>query len=1102
KIAENKYKGGMHPVVYGYYPAPFDSYKDYVTTRALSARYPALLQKLDRIEEARAETATPPVPYDAPIFCDASKRAQAQAFADALGKQGFTAFVTEEKSADVALLRGAGAAYAFFGDSKSAQEWLLGGAARDFVWLENGSGVAKRPVKIVCDEPLPALIVSGYADCAQFVPEISAGAEARRLRAVRGGGLRLSLPLRKVTPLCLKERAAYGETEEAGAQAAWKAFLAQARASDGAAFAADPRAEAFTPEALGYACEALDYAGSYERAKPYIDALVNAAMRCIDRKAAPFALRALDVAFTFDPSDFYAQKLLDRLHAACGFMRSADCFAVCKKVLDKLSPACGETQLGYALRVIDDALRFGEWECADDCIEGTADKFPAERALYLRKLLCENRVPDMPALQAVAYPRFTENFAYYLALSKEGEREKILRNAFDALVRAAQKSGFAAREEAIDGLLALGQVRGVFERDVFCGDDYRAAGDIALAEKAFDAAQSYYTGATVRASGDPLAWWGLLLATRKCENDRALIADERPVESDDGLYAHAFSAAYGRDERFLRRIERVKEEQSNARRKDGHVFIRADFIVRGGTLVRYTGRGTARVYVEGGITAIGDGAFRGTDAQSVSAAASVVEIGDGAFAYSDVRNITFAGDIKRMGANPFAGCEALQTVAAAGNVRVQDGCVYCGARLVAFVPQMHDGGEIRAAANTATVGAQAFYKVRGARIDLGSAACEPCALYGCEGTHCRMRPSRVRAATGEGALGASVLAGERIAASGKTRWSGLYGDGGNNMAAEGDAIGDGKVQIAKIADCPKPSGGILVKNDTAICCADDTMYALSLSDGACARFLLDDASAGTGVLWNEYVIQPVGQNETTLCYIDPRGKTQFRVPLSMRLTRPLCLCGDDVLCIGGDRIAAVHLPTGKVCERIADERIASVPCATENGWVIAGEQNVYALDRRLQGGAVHALAGGNYAVGQGKICRGRIVAYNGSAYWFERNTANVCLGIYNGTQVGLQPVPRRIADILQTQPVFYNGTLYAGGNRAVITAPVLSATATWNFTAAQPVAGKYAELAVIGGVCYLNLMEGEYGRLRLRALADGKAILTDMENGGIYAARV
>ena len=1102
KIAENKGKGGVRPVVYGYYPAPFSSDEEYIAARTACARNPALLQKLDRIEEQRAKTVTPPVPYDAVVFCDGGKRAQAQEFADALAKQGFTAYLTQEKTADVALLRAAGAAYAFFTRGKEAQELLLGGAARDFVWLENGSGAIRKPLRIVCDEPLPEIVVSGYSDCAQFVPEIAAGAEARRLRAVRSGSLRLSLPLRKATPLLLKERAAFGGRGDGGAQAAWESFLAQAERQSDAAFAADPPLNAFAPETLAFACEAIDRAGSYERAKPYIDALVNAAMRCIDRKAAPSALRALDVAFTFDPSDPYAQKLLDRLHAAHGSLRPADWFALCKKTLDKLSPDGGKAQLGVALRVIDDALRAGEWESADDCIDGTADRFPAERELYLRKLLCENRVADMPALCAVAYPRFTENFAYYLALSPSGAREKTLRDTFYALIAAAQTSGFAARAEAIDGMLALGQVRGVFASDVFGGDDYRAAGDIALAEKQFEAAQAYYTGATVRARDDCRAWWGLLSATRKCENDRRLIACEHPVEDDDGLFARAHAAAYERDETFLRRIERVKEEQKAAERKDGHVFIRSDFEVRGGTLVRYTGRDTERVYVAGGITAIGDGAFRGADAKSILAGAGVAEVGDGAFAYARVQSITFAGGVRRMGSNPFLGCDRLQTVEAAGNVRVRGGCVYCGTRLVAFLPQLHDGGEIRAATDTTTVGAQAFYGLRDARVDLCSAACEPCALYGCEGTHCRMRPARVRAATGEGALGESVLAGDRIAAGDAERWSALYGDGGNNMATEKSAAGGGEAQIAKIADCPVLRGGILVKNRTAICCAGETMYALSLTGGESARFSLGDESAGTGVLWNEYVIQPVGQSETTLCYIDPRGKTQFRVPLSMRLTRPLCRSGDDLLCVGGDRAIAVCLPTGEVRERVLDERITSVPCATENAWVLAGERNVYALDRRLQGGAVHALSGGNYALEQGKICRGRIVAYNGSAYWFERNAANVCLGIYNGAQVVLQPVPRRIADILQTQPVFYNGTLYAGGNRAVIVAPVLPATAAWNFSVGEAIGRKYAELAVIGGACYVNFMDGAYKNLRLRALADGKAILTDIGNGGIYAAGV
>ena len=90
---------------------------------------------------------------------------------------------------------------------------------------------------------------------------------------------------------------------------------------------------------------------------------------------------------------------------------------------------------------------------------------------------------------------------------------------------------------------------------------------------------------------------------------------------------------------------------------------------------------------------------------------------------------------------------------------------------------------------------------------------------------------------------------------------------------------------------------------------------------------------------------------------------------------------------------------------------------------------------------------------------------------------------------------------MQTQPVFYRGMFYGGAGKAVISARTES-EGDWNFCVCAAVNGKYAELAVVGGVPYVNGMEGQNGKLRLRAAAEGKILLTHLENGGVYVARI
>ncbi len=1128
KIAENKQGGQTRPVVLGYYPASFEQNEDYRQVRRLCESNASLLTKLDRIEQARAQSTGSEPPVDVLVFCDGGGKEGAQRFADAVSACGRKALVCEQ-TPSLAVLRAAQAAYGFFDDLQEIER-LLCGNARYFPLLENARTEltgAKRPIKIECSFAVPDALKGGAATFA----DISAAAEVRRLHALLGGRTAVpSLPLRFLSAPVTKRRAstahaatdvtrlqrllyngdfagALRETERAAdgtASAAvfWCGFLACARARDDSALVASPNENAFTAEALGYASEALYRCADHAAAQPYLRVLTDTALRCIDRGFLAFAARAVDTAFCYDYADDYADKLLARLHAAHGGLPAAEAFALGKKIIDKLSAEQDASRLRFALQLTDDALRAGEWALADDCIESLLDRFGTEKELYLRKWLISNRVCDTAALRAVPYPRLGENFAFCLAVLPPESRATLLKDTFNGVCRAAAADGFAPREAALGEALALGRALSLFAAPVFGATDYCAVGDLALREKDFESAAAYFAGA-LRCDGRSYrAHWGALCAALQCENDRRLEECATPIDRAGDCFENAYTTALGRDEAFIARIEGVRARQRETVRKDGHVFRPSDFVIDNGCVRKYTGEGTPNVFVSG-VTAIGDGAFRGADAVSVLVDEGVTAIGDGAFAYSALRSLRLPDSVVRLGANPFVGCDDLVSLTAAGKIRVENGGVYRGDRLAAFVPSLAQSDAFAALRSTSSVADRAFYGVHGGSIDLGNAALDPCALYACEGVAIKAARGAAAARTGESVTGCDRIENGKIVSAGKARWASLYGNGGNNMAADGNVLRDGNVRVEKIADTPRLQSGILCKNDRLIYAHENALYVVPAAGGRAERLAAVGECTGTGVLWNEYIVQPVEtQTGAALCFVAPNGKTEYTVSLPERLTRPLCLSGDTLLCVSDRLVTAVHLPTGKTRGRVMPARVTSVPCAAGNGFVLADEQHVYALDTRLQGEAVHALTGGNYAQGQGKICRNRIVGYKGTAYWVERTDANVCIGMYNGVMAGKAAVPRRIADFLQTQPVLYGDTLYAGGNTHVITARISSVSGEWTFGIGDEVGGKYAELAVIGGACYINAMEGAYGRLRLRAVADGKAIVTDIDSGGIYAARI
>ena len=1130
KIEEGKTARGVFPTVYGYYPAPFSQDADYAALREMCAPLPALRKKLDAIENAR-RVSTEPRDYNVLVaFCE-RQRAEAEEFSDTLEAHGFRVYRVASGAVDTASLRAANAAYAFLSDATELPHFAEE-IGRKYLYLENAQterdGLGKKPMKTVCRFVVSDMIASGVRDVLEIVPQLSLAAELRRLRLVLHAG---QSPAGVVPPLASAPVVLRGKRRDAVIAAAIKneaadlervrrsvaagdfagalrlsdkmerngcgngaLYLYAAFAETGAANAAEFTEKAaqngLTEAAVRDLDTALYRAGSTAEAQQTTELLVNAAKRAIDRKKPKHALQALQTAFRYDPADPYAASVLDRLHAAKNGIPFADYFALHNAVAERTETSDAAV-LAFSLRAADDALSCGEYGCAADFIDALIDRFPAERGLYARAVCAANRVPDLKSAYATAYPRLKEPFVYYLAARSRVEAQATLREAF-AVLCASTENGFDAREAAIDEVLALGSVGTLTGTDPFFASDYCAAGEAALQGENYEAAHAYFAGAVTRDPGCYAGYWGALKAAARCSSDKRLEECETPLDEIGGLYDKAYRAAYGRDDAFLARIEDVRTRRNTVERQSGHVYRKEDFTIKNGVVVRYSGRGTENVYVAGGATAIGPGAFRGADAQSVILADTVTSIGSGAFAYAEIRHITLPERLTHMGANPFCGCAQLKSVTASGRVRVQDGCLCIDKRLVAYLPQLRTNrGALRPEADT--VGAKAFYGVaEPLTVRFGFATAEPCAFYDCAALKTEGNVQQAAPALfGEGSF---VSAGER--------WPSLYGGGDNNMAADGDAIGDGREDVRKLIDTRGPiTGGILYKNGRAICAEGNALYAAPVAGGADKRAILPAPAASTGVLWREYVLQPAEKDGCTLFWIDEQGNAEFSVRLGRRPTRPLCLSGDTLLCCCADNVYTVDLCKGTVNESCAPERITSVPCAWQDGFLAAGEKSVYAVSAAGACRAVCELSDTEYAAGQGKICRGRIVSYGGAAYWIERDAKNVYLRRYDGRSATRLPFPRSIVDFMQTQPVFYRGMFYGGAGKAVISARTES-EGDWNFCVCAAVNGKYAELAVVGGVPYVNGMEGQNGKLRLRAAAEGKILLTHLENGGVYVARI
>ncbi len=1160
KIEENKQKNSISPVVYSFRPESFESDDGFKYLRQKCASDRALLQKLDKIEAARAATLQPKNEYDVIVISDGASSEKCGEFVSILAERGVRVLrLTDVSDVEIAVLRCAEAAYAFASSLDFVDKLSSSGIARRYALLENArmhkTGVGKKPMKIVCPLEVPDLLVGGIRDVVEIVQELNIAAEVRRLNSVlkkQGGtGAQLSRESRERVAVApakerirtqvaeIKNEAAdldrikrsldNGAFDDALRQAEkmqkngcqsgklfWYSYLAQAKTRNLSEYINNADESAFTDSALGLCDKALYLCATPEEASPYVKALTGAAMRLIDRKKPTLATRALDAAFTYDSADGYADEILVRLNAAKGSIAPAEWFSLQRKVLERMNGTSPEFILKNTCNAIDYALSLGEYGRADDMLEGILDYFPSESSLYARKICCNNKIKSVDEIFKIDYPRLGDSFACYVAAQK-GNAGSVLKNAFSQFMKKASAEGFDKYASAIDEVLTLGQMPELCGGTVFALDDMCKVGELALKSGNFDFASAYFMDAISRDKTCYKAYWGALKAELKCRSDKQLEECETPIDGEgaSNYYSNAYRTAYDRgDTAFVDTIERVRRRQSDTKKKDGHVFRKDDFIMENGNIVRYVGSGTERVFVSGGAYRIGANAFRGSDCKSIIVDGGITSIGDCAFAFSDIERISLPQSVTDVGVNPFCGCDKLKNVYSSGKLETSGGGVYFGGRLVAFVPSMQPGNTVaEIKSGVSVIGEKAFYKPKGiTEIKLGGADefCN-CAFYGCEGiTLSGYVPQNRTALTGEGFFGDGEVSRGKIENNNKERWESLYGGCDNNMAADGEILGDKKVRYQKLFDTAgKVTSGILVKNGRALYTAGNALFVASLADAfegrqiTPVRVQLAFPTSGTGALWNEYLIQPTERDRCSLEYVSPQGKSDFAVRIGDPLTRPMCLMGDYLLCISGSTVISVDLRRGKIIgKRALDEKITSVPCGLDGKFIVAGERYLYSLTPELVGGAVHTLKGVTYSQGTGKILRNRIVSYNGVAYWIERNDSNILLCAYDGKTAFVKPMSRSVVDFMQTQPIFYDGNFYGGETKSVVTAKAESLEKDWSFKFLAPLGDKYLELAVIGGMPYINPMTGETANLRLRSIYKGRALLVDIANGGIYAGRI
>lgn len=97
--------------------------------------------------------------------------------------------------------------------------------------------------------------------------------------------------------------------------------------------------------------------------------------------------------------------------------------------------------------------------------------------------------------------------------------------------------------------------------------------------------------------------------------------------------------------------------------------IDSDFVIEGTVLMKYTGSGE-NVIIPDGVTAIGDGAFRGrTNVISITIPDGVTEIGDSAFSgCNNLTGITIPNSVTKIGVSAFKNCYKLAGITIPDNV--------------------------------------------------------------------------------------------------------------------------------------------------------------------------------------------------------------------------------------------------------------------------------------------------------------------------------------------------------------------------------------------------------------------------------------------------
>lgn len=1101
KIEENRSGGSISPVVYSYRPQPFATYPECAELIELCRGNKGVLSKLEKIEKARATTLRPQTEYDAVIFTDEGSENEAAKLCEGLKARGYRVlFAHGFGEASIAELRCAQAAYAYVSGADTARELLESRVAKRFLLLENErtalTGIGKKPLKLVAREPLPALLCDALGDCTEVVAEADAAAEGRRLK--------LYLPMeraadaglaKEAVPLPVPQKVRY--VGEATPETYWESYLSACGVNSSSELLSALPAQAFARESLAVAENALYRSKGEAQAAQYVETLVSAALRLLDRNRVAEATRALDTAFMYDYSDIYAESIVSRIDAVT--ITPAEYSSVMRRVVGNLYSRDAKLRLGFILKAVDYALSCGDYARADDVIEGVLDYYPRESGLLRRKLLCENKVKSVGELLACDYPRLGDAFANYISALSAAERSKEAHKFFAEFIANARAKGFEYYGEAILELL------GFFYRErIFSSEDFCTAGYAALTGEDYEAAKVCFTRATSLDSRNYNAYWGALCAALKCRDDRALEECDSEIE-DEEFYAQAYKSAYGRDNAFISRMEKVSAIRRTVEKKDGHVFRAEDFIISGGVLIRYIGKGAAHVFVGGSVYKIADNAFRGCDIRSLLIGDGVAGIGSYAFAFSGLESITIPSGVHAVGVNPFCGCDKLTSVNTKGTLHVHGGGVYFGSRLIGYSHTLalaSSGGESYSVkSGTAAVGAKAFWHEHNLReviLPQSLQGIEPCGFYGCEGLRVSGKvPARVYAFTGESSFGDCELSGGVLARRGDARWSSLYGDCTNNMAVGGKAAKN-STRVEKITQVKKPDGGLLLKNGLVLYTAGGKLGKIALSDGSCNSCdpVLD--AAGTGVLWNEFIVIPSSEDGGSLVYVDEQGIVTNRVRIGKSVTRPLCLARDTLLCVSGSTVISVNLATNKIFTRVLAEKITSVPCSDGEKFAVAGERNLYVLDASLSGDGVYALKGVNYTENSGKILRGRIVSERGNFYWIERSDSALFMGVCDGRKTTLVNIPRGVADFMQTQPMFYGGRFYAGATRAVLEGE--QSGGEWTFTVKSRAESKYNDIIMIGGEPYFCRDNGNI-KLSLRIGFEGGAILAD-GSGGIYVARI